>query len=526
MTRALLLCTAALAGCGIGGGRSGEGPGDAGARDAAPPRDLPAAPRDLGPRPDVPGPRSDAAADASSPLPDVRADAAAPGDAGPARLDVPPPPPPPRPRPPPEPVTCPFPSRSFGAGPKEVNTWRDDVPRVAFAVPGLPDPAAVIAARLHYVAHDADHPGGEGWIVVNGTPPIELPADPALDNADRAFDLDVTGRTVAGVNRIEFSAFDGPEGAFYRISDVRLVVTARGLDCARTPVEVVDHPAPAGLSAFAALAPHFPRAGLLQVLAGLARPFTAVLLDFGPVYEPTGVGMFGPGAAGARPANPAHLAALADFLQAYVDATPAAVSRHLQLYLLNGPGQRRQGYVRAYPHDPAGLDAALREDVLVRSELRAYLAHLSATVRPFLDRVEIRLVVGLEDNYTRAGARAVIDLGRGAGWPAPVGRNPCGCGHGDTARVGDFHEDHLHGAGAIAALPGDLRPPDSFSNDGWGFTYDSPPSREDAVAMARKATQTGLWLHLWYDPIQGYPVEDEADNRYDRRAELSPALPG
>jgi len=502
--RLSILGALALSACGIGGAASDEANSDAGTGDRADAREDGL---DAAPGVDTSG-RADAA-DAGADRRDVRPaedagrseDVQRPEDAGPRPVDVP--------SAPPDPVTCPFRSRAFGAGPREVDTWRGDVERVAFVVPGLPDPSAVTAARLGYFGYDVDHPGAEGWIVVNGTAPLELPADLALDNGGRTFDLDVGGRTVAGENRIEFVAFDGPEGAFYRISDVQLSVTARGLECERLPVEVVDHPGPAGVSAFAALAPHFPREGLLRILAGLARPFTTILLDFGPVYDPTGVGMFGAGDVGARQPNAAHLAALAGFVQAYADATPAAIERHVQLFLLNGPGQRRQGYARAYPHDPAGLDAALQGDAGVRGELGRYLEALTAAVAPHRDRVSFRLAVGLEDNYTRAGARAVKDLAIAAGWPDPIGRNPCGCGHGDTERVGDFHEDHLHSAGAIAALPGSLHPPDSFSNDGWGYTYDAPVRGEDLIAMGRKASETGLWLHVWYDPIQGYPIEDD-----------------
>ena len=161
------------------------------------------------------------------------------------------------------------------------------------------------------------------------------------------------------------------------------------------------------------------------------------------------------------------------------------------------------------PPGPEALDAALQNDAAIRAELEAYLAGLTRAVAPWRSRVELRLVVSLEDNMTSAGARAVHDLVRAAGWTDPVGRNPCGCGFGDTARVGSFHEAHLHSLTAVAALPGDLRAPDAFSNDGWGFTYSRPVTDDAVVTMARRASNTGLWFHLWYDPAQGYPIPSQ-----------------
>ncbi len=511
-TTPLWLVAAGLAaGCGVGGSRD-DAPADAGTTGggdedaAAPPADIAGPPgADTGPAEDGGGPPREDASGSDDGGPPPEDAGPRPDDAG-SLPDVPA-----------APATCAFRSRSHGAGHKEVNTWREDVPRVSFEVPGLPDPATVTAARLRYFGYDVDHPGAEGWIEVNGPPGIELPADPALDNAGRSFEIDVLGRTVAGLNRVDFVAFDGPEGAYYRVSDVELVVTARGLDCAAPPVDVTGHDSPVGVSAFAGLAPHFPRADLLRILAGLSRPFTAVLLDFGPVYGPTGVAMYGEGAVGDRQPNPRHLEAVAGFLEAYAAATPGAEARHLQLFLLNGPGHRRQGYPRAYPHEPGDLDGAVRGDEAVRAELRRYLAALTETVAPFRDRVDVRLVVALEDNLSAAGAQALLDLARDAGWPDPIGRNPCGCPPGDSQRVGDFHEEHVHGGGAIARLPGGLRPPDSFSNDGWGWSSDNPPNGEHVTAMARKATETGLSLHVWYDPIQGYPIVDDGprDLRFD-----------
>ena len=137
--------------------------------------------------------------------------------------------------PPPEPVTCLWTANP--AGVQEVNTWMGDVPSVTFRVPGMPDPAGITSARLLYYGYDVDHPGEEGWIEVNGTAPIALPADEALDNGGRAFEVDVSGRLVEGRNRVTFLAWEGPEGAFFQISQVQLEATGPGLACPDPPEE-------------------------------------------------------------------------------------------------------------------------------------------------------------------------------------------------------------------------------------------------------------------------------------------------
>ena len=321
---------------------------------------------------------------------------------------------------------------------------------------------------------------------------------------------------VAGTNQLAFLAVDAPAVSFYSVANVRIEATGPGLGCGdEIPSDVIDHATPLGVSAFAALSPRFPAAELFAVLGGLARPFTAVLLDFGPVYERDGVQMFTTGEVGSRAANAAHLEALALFLERFAAATPGATERHVQLFLLNGPGVRRPGYARAYPFGPEDLDAAIRGDRAVQLELEAYVRELDEVVSEYRDRIRFRLALALEDNLTEAGATALSAIVAAGGWADPVGRNPCGCGFGDSARVGDFHENHLHSLGAIAALPGGLRPPDSFSNDGWGF------AGGDATAAIARAEETGLWFHLWYDPAQGYPIPDSGPRnlRFDHAAD-------
>jgi len=135
--------------------------------------------------------------------------------------------------PPPEPVTC-----QWAANPasvQEVNTWRGEVAQVTFRVPGMPAPSAITSARLLYYGYDVDRPGSEGWIEVNDTAAIELPADEALDNNGRAFSVDISGRLVEGRNVVRFTAFDRPEGSYFQISQVQIEATGPGLTCPEPP---------------------------------------------------------------------------------------------------------------------------------------------------------------------------------------------------------------------------------------------------------------------------------------------------
>ncbi len=412
------------------------------------------------------------------------------------------------------PRTCTF---AAAQGEQTVDTWRGQVGQIGFTVEGLPDPGLLDSALLRFTGYDFDHPGEEGWLSVNGGPRVALPADEANDN--QAVELEFPVELVAGTNRIDFFAFDRPDGAYFRVSALRLVV--RGpIDCPAEPEPGrVPNAAPLGVSAFAGLSPEFPRAGLFEILAALDRPFTSLLLDFAPVYEAHGLRMYGPGARGQRPVNAAQLDALAGFIEAYAEATPEARSRHLQIYLFNGPGIRRAGYARAFDLDPGAFDRGLREDQAVRADVRRYAEAMVARLRP-LQGVEVRLVPVLEDDLDQGAAEALATILREAGWQGPIGRNPCACARGDRARVGDFQENHPHSVAATQQRAAALSPPDSLSNDGWAFATDLgdgrlPPGQ--VPELVRTTQARGVWFHLWYDPLQGYPVPANGprDLRFD-----------
>lgn len=136
--------------------------------------------------------------------------------------------------PPPAVKACAYPAAG-GVGLVELMVPKGSSEQIEFVVPGLPDPAVVVGATLRYRAYDADHPGQEGEIFVNAGAAIEMPAEAAGENAELEFAVDVTGRTIAGSNKVAFGAgsFDG--GTFYRVGQVRLELQAELDACPEPP---------------------------------------------------------------------------------------------------------------------------------------------------------------------------------------------------------------------------------------------------------------------------------------------------
>lgn len=142
---------------------------------------------------------------------------------------------------PPPAKDCSFEATNYAGGMLELMVDAGSDTQLVFTVPGLPDPALVTAATLRFVSWDADHAGEEGFIFLNGGPGIELPADPAWENAEHATTVDVSGRTISGDNTVAFGAGSFADGSFYRIGEVALDVTALIDEC---PGEDVDPPDP------------------------------------------------------------------------------------------------------------------------------------------------------------------------------------------------------------------------------------------------------------------------------------------
>ncbi len=130
---------------------------------------------------------------------------------------------------------CGFQSDSFGAGLKQLDVPLGSPEKLVFTVQGLPPPAVIESATLRFDSHDADHPGEEGVIWVNGSGPYDLPADASWDNQDGTGAVDVTGATVEGSNTIEFGAGSLGTGSYYFIGNVVLEVAAIVTECPEPP---------------------------------------------------------------------------------------------------------------------------------------------------------------------------------------------------------------------------------------------------------------------------------------------------
>jgi hypothetical protein len=125
---------------------------------------------------------------------------------------------------------CSFRSSSYAGAPLELDVGPTSPERLRFTVSGLPDPALVASATLRFSIFDADHPGEEGVIRVNGGAPLDIPAMLAWDNVESVVTVDVSGQTIAGDNTIEFGP--GPlDRSFFRVSLVSLELSARVSEC-------------------------------------------------------------------------------------------------------------------------------------------------------------------------------------------------------------------------------------------------------------------------------------------------------
>jgi|JI6StandDraft_1071083.scaffolds.fasta_scaffold00913_6 hypothetical protein len=130
--------------------------------------------------------------------------------------------------------TCTFPATP--PGPLELKVPKGSGTQLKFTAKGLPDPSTVEAATLRFTSYDADHPGEEGVIVVNGGAALDLPAALAWENKDHATEVVLPGPTVAGDNLIAFGAGSFVDGSFYRISQVALELEVHLEECPPAPM--------------------------------------------------------------------------------------------------------------------------------------------------------------------------------------------------------------------------------------------------------------------------------------------------
>jgi|GEM_PF-2639893 len=134
----------------------------------------------------------------------------------------------------PNPQECLFTSPSYNNGMRLLDIMAPSTQRLTYRVHDLPDPSLITRATLTFDTHDADHPGQEGEVFVNGTGGLQIPANAAWDNKDSTARLDVTGMLQAGTNTIEFGA-GGTQRTYYKIGRVALEVEARVTQCVAPP---------------------------------------------------------------------------------------------------------------------------------------------------------------------------------------------------------------------------------------------------------------------------------------------------
>jgi len=127
--------------------------------------------------------------------------------------------------------SCSYPSTTFGQGMQELDVPTGSTEVLRFTVPDVPDPAVIDTATLAFTSYDADHPGEEGVVWVNGQGPYDLPADAGWDNVTGRSSIDVTGALVQGINTIELGAGSLEPRSFYRIGDVSIEAWARVEAC-------------------------------------------------------------------------------------------------------------------------------------------------------------------------------------------------------------------------------------------------------------------------------------------------------
>jgi hypothetical protein len=161
------------------------------------------------------------------------------GVAVPMGIDVPPAPAIPEQR-------CRVESTTYAGPMQELDTGPTSSARLRFTLPGIP--AGVTAATLVYDSFDADHPGEEGVITLDGRR-FPMPANAAWDNVTVPGQrVDVGGAVSAGDAVVAFGP--GPLArSFFRVGRVALEFTARVERCpgASAPMPMIpDAGTPAG----------------------------------------------------------------------------------------------------------------------------------------------------------------------------------------------------------------------------------------------------------------------------------------
>lgn len=294
-------------------------------------------------------------------------------------------------------------------------------------------------------------------------------------------------------------------------------------DAGIAPAALAKSVMPVGISAYGALAPNFPTMGLMDFLREFDQPFVSVLADFGRLYAASNRTMFVGGYSqdAPRAVNPQHTKALKEFVAKFCGTTNASSTRTLQIFVLNGPGQRSSRPLDqiSYPWSAADFNEHVRSDRIVRDELTRYSIALRGALTPFLREdscgLRLRMTPMLEDNMPLAVAVALegilLSPWRTHNGHLPtgmrVGRNPCpNCApsaHSDGRRLPDkstYWERHMNGESSITSMLQEHLPGDTWCNDGWTVRTNATLVQE-LTAVAQKHH---LLFDYWYPPLQGY----------------------
>ncbi len=132
------------------------------------------------------------------------------------------------------PLACEYRSNGYDGALLTLDAGPTSTERLVFVIEDVPNHAQLDTATLRFESYDADHPGEEGEIYVNGVGPFELPANAAWDNSPGTGALDVLGALVTGDNLIEFGSGDLSR-SYFRIGRVSIEAQARVTECTAAP---------------------------------------------------------------------------------------------------------------------------------------------------------------------------------------------------------------------------------------------------------------------------------------------------
>lgn len=124
-------------------------------------------------------------------------------------------------------------SNEYADAEAALNVSLGSTERLTYTIDDVPNPAEIDHAELSMWLHDADHPGEEGTVFVNGDGPLALPADTSWNDATAQAVLVIpVGSLQTGHNVIEFGA-GSLAATTYAVSRVALQV--EGSACAAPP---------------------------------------------------------------------------------------------------------------------------------------------------------------------------------------------------------------------------------------------------------------------------------------------------